>query len=98
MKYRARYLITAKQDREAIKAYLDQFSSTASSRLFGKIKSKMELVKENPYMYKAYERRPQFRIMVVEDYLVFYKVNEADSVVEVHHMFRGTMDVEQHFH
>jgi len=59
MKYKAKFLITAKHDRDNIKAYLDQFSLTAASKLFQKIKSNMELVKKNPYMYKVYERRPQ---------------------------------------
>ena len=97
MKYKVKYLITAKRDREVIKAYLDQFSLTAAKSLFSKIINKMELVKENPYMYRAYERRPQFRRMVVGDYLVFYKVNEAIKEIEVHRIFHGSMDVEQRF-
>ena len=56
----------------------------------------MEYVKENPYMYKSYERRPQFRQMVEEDFLVFYKVNEREKVVEVHHIIHGMMDIEKH--
>jgi len=96
MKYRVNYLITAKHDREIIRAYLGQYSVTAAKRLFGMIKTKMDHVKENPYIYEAYERRPQFRRMVVEDYLLFYKVNEEDSIIEVHHILHGMMDIEQH--
>ena len=87
MQYKAKYLITVIYDRDAIKAYLDQYSPAAAKRLFDKIKSNMELVKENPYMYEVYERRPQFRRMVVEDYLVFYKVKEEERIIEVHHIF-----------
>jgi len=79
MKYKVRYLITARNDRETIKAYLNQFSQKAAKRVFEKIKLNMEYVKENPYIYEKYERRPQFRRMVVEDYLVFYKVNEREK-------------------
>ena len=96
MKYKAKYLITAVYDRDTIKAYLDHYSPAAAKRLFDKIKSNMELVKENPYMYEVYERRPQFRRMVVEDYLVFYKVNEEERTIEVHHIFHGKMSIEQH--
>jgi addiction module RelE/StbE family toxin len=96
MKYRVKYLVTARNDREVIRKYLNQYSLTAFQRIFGKIKSNMELVKNNPDMYETYERRPQFRRMVVEDYLVFYKVNEADKTIEVHHILHGAMDIEQH--
>ena len=77
MKYKAKYLETAGQDREAIRKYLEQFSSTAAPRLFNKIKSKVELAKDNPYMYAAYERRPQFRRMGN------YSVSPGKNVVRI---------------
>ena len=95
MKYKVQYLVTAKQDRESIKTYLNQFSLTAAKRLFDKIKRNMEYVKENPYMFKAYERRPQFRRMVIEDYVVFYKVDESTKTIEVHNILHGMMDLKQ---
>jgi len=70
---------------------------TAAKRLFDKIRSNMELVKGNPYMYKSYDGRPQFRRMVVDDYLVFYKVNEEERAIEIHHILHGMMDIEQYF-
>ena len=95
MRYKARYLSTAKYDRDAIRNYLNQYSLTAATRLFEKIKAKVELAKDNPYMYAAYERRPQFRRIVAEDYLVFYMVNENEKTIEIHHIFRGNIDIEQ---
>ena len=96
MKYRAKYLETARHDRDAVKAYLGQYPSIAVQRLFDKVKSKMELVKINPYMYEVYARRPQFRRIVVDDYLVFYKVIEESKIIEVHHILHGMIDVEQY--
>jgi len=96
MKYKVRYLETVRHDREVIKAYLDLYSSTAAKRLFDKIKYKMELAKANPYMYEAYRGRPQFRRVVVGDYLVFYKVFEERKTIEVHHILHGMMNIEQY--
>ena len=93
--YRVKYFETVRTDRAVIKAHLDQFSQPAAKRLFGKIRSRMELVKHNPYMYKAYNRRPQFRVMVVDDYLVFYKVDDEEKTIEVHRVLHGMMDIEQ---
>jgi addiction module RelE/StbE family toxin len=95
MKFKVKYFTTAKQDREEIKQYLNQFSSSASGRLFSKIRHRMEHAKENPYMYRAYESRPQFRCITVEDYLVFYKVNEMTKTLEVHHILHGMINIEQ---
>jgi len=94
MKYRVKYLITAKQDRETIKTYLNQFSTTAYTRLVAKIKRNIEYAKSNPYMYEVYERRPNFRRIIVEDYLVFYKVNEYERLIEVHHILHGMIDIQ----
>ena len=96
MKYSVKYLETVRRDRDAIKAYLGQHSTTAAKRLFDKIKDKMELAKTNPYMYVSYERRPQFRRIVVDGYLLFYKVVEESQTIEVHHIFHGMIDVEQY--
>ena len=95
MKYGAKYLITAKQDREAIKTYLNQFSTKAAARLFAKIKRNIEYAKTNPYIYEVYERRPKFRRMVVEDYLVFYQVNESEKFIEIHHILHAVIDIQR---
>jgi len=95
MSYKVKYLETVRSDRADIKTYLDQYSSVAARKLFAKIKQKMLLVKGNPYMYRTYERRPQFRVMVVDDYLVFYKVNEEHNIIEVHRVLHGMLDIEQ---
>ena len=95
MKFKAKYLATARQDRATIKSYLDQYSTNAAKRLFDKIRHRIELAKENPYMYEAYKRRPQFRRIVVDDYLVFYKIDEESKIIEVHHILHGMIDIEQ---
>jgi len=95
MKYKVKYLDTVRHDREAIKKYMSQYSSTAAKRLFERVKAKVERVKENPHMYEVYWRRPQFRRIVVGDYVVFYRIVESENVVEVHHILHGMMDIEQ---
>ena len=95
MKYTVKYFQTARTDRSIIKSYLSQFSSTAYTRLFEKIKDKIEITKNNPYIYPSYEHRPQFRRIVVDDYLVFYKVNEESKTIEVYRILHGMMDIEQ---
>jgi len=94
MKYKAKFLITAKQDRLIIKEHLNKYSTQAYTRLISKIKRNIEYAKSNPYMYEAYERRPKFRRMVVEDYLVFYQINEKDKLIEIHRILHGMIDIQ----
>ena len=93
MKYRAIWLPAARRDRETVRKYLDQFSNTAYSRIFGKIKDNIDHVQDHPYMFEVYERHTEFRRMVVEDYLLFYVVNESKKQIEIHHVFHGAMDI-----
>ena len=94
MKYRVKWLPAAIHNREEAKKYLDQYSPTAYKRIFGKIKANMELVKIHPYMFEAYERRAKYRRMVIEDYILFYKVYEAERKIEVVRILHGAVDIE----
>jgi len=48
---------------------------------------------DNPELYPIYEDFPEFRRIVVEDYLVFYTINERTENIEVHRLVYGKMDV-----
>jgi plasmid stabilization system protein ParE len=49
-----------------------------------------------PEMFPVYPDVPSFRFIVVEDYLVFYKVKHEDELVEIHRLICGRMDVPAH--
>ena len=57
--YKVSYLVTARQDRVAIKSYLDQYSSIAAMRLFRKIKDK-GIIKTEPR-----PSRTRFLVMIL---------------------------------
>lgn len=48
-----------------------------------------------PYSCPIYEDDPDYRTLVVGDYLVFYMVNEDDKIVEIHRIFHGSKDTKQ---
>jgi plasmid stabilization system protein ParE len=45
-----------------------------------------------PGIYPIYRDMPSFRFIVVEEYLVFYKVKQ-NGTVEVHRLIHGRMDL-----
>ena len=93
MKYRIRYLPDTVTDREAIKDYLSRYYAGTVKRFFALLKEKIARLKEYPYSCPIYEDDPDYRRLVVGDYLVFYMVREDAKIVEIHRIFHGSRDI-----
>lgn len=96
MKYRIRYLPDAASDRDDIKEYLSQFYAGTAGRFFALLKQRTARLKEWPYSCPVYDDDPDYRVLVVGDYLVFYIVDEDAKIVEVHRIFHAKMDIRRH--
>jgi len=96
VKYSIKYLPDAALDRDDIKKYLSQFYEDTVGRFFSALKQSTDRLKEWPYSCPAYSDDPDYRMLVVGDYLVFYMVNEDLKVVEIHRIFHGKVDIKQH--
>jgi plasmid stabilization system protein ParE len=93
--YKIEYISTFYNDVAFIAEILSEYPQKAA-RIFQKIdKSLLNLIKM-PEMYPVYHDVPSFRIIVIEDYLVFYKVKKRDKLVEIHRLFYGRMDIPAH--
>ena len=93
MKYRIKYLPDTVADRAEILAYLSQYYESTVRNFFTALKEKTARLKDFPYSCPAYEDDPDYRRLVVGDYLVFYMVNEDDKTVEIHRIFHGSQDI-----
>jgi len=82
-------------DREHIKIYLSKFYPGTAKHFFSLLRKRTSQLKAFPYLGPEYEDDPDYRKLVVGDYLVFYMVNEDIKVVEVHRIFHGSMDISQ---
>ena len=96
MKYRITYLPDSADDRDIIKPYLMQFYPNTAKKFFNLLKSKIARLKDFPYSCRKYEDDPDYRVLVVGDYLVFYMVIEEKKTVEIHRIFHGSQDISQH--
>jgi len=97
MNYQIKYLPETAIDRAEIKAYLDKYYESTVRNFFVLLKERIGQLKEFPYSCPTYEDDPDYRKLVVGDYLVFYMVNEADRIVEIHRIFHGSQDIKRHF-
>jgi len=93
MKYRLKFMPATIRDRNTIKAYLSQFYPGTSKRFFAHFKKKTAQIQEHPLSCPIYENNPIYRKMVVDDYLVFYVVNDAKRVVEIRRILHGAVEI-----
>jgi len=96
MKFRIKYLPAAATNRDEIKAHLSQFYKGTAKRFFALLKEKTYRLKEHPYLCPTSEYNPNYRQMVVEDYLVFYVVKDDEKIIEIHRILHGSMDISKH--
>jgi len=96
VKYRLKFLPETVADRERIRNYLSQFYPNTAKKFFANLKSKTTRLKTFPYSCPVYDDDTSYRKLVVDEYLVFYVVNDDDHIVEVHRIFHGTQNLSDH--
>lgn len=95
MGYDIRYLPLALDDAKEIKKYLSQFYPSTPQNFFAELKRRIELLSETPEMCEVYPDYPDYRKMVVgENYLVFYKIRGKEKVVEIHRILHGARKIQ----
>ena len=95
MSYRVKFLPEADFDMDVIEEYLSQFYASTARDFFSKLKNQTTSLQTMPYMYPAYDADPYFRRMVVDDYLLFYSVDEKRNLVIIHRIFHSKRDISQ---
>ena len=95
MSYRITYSDDAKQDAKEIVTYLAQFYASTARSFKIKLTERVNALKKTPLMYPIYENDPFFRQMVLDDYLLFYDVDEKRKRVTIHHIFHHARDIER---
>jgi len=85
MRYRVRFLPDTVADREEIRVYLSQYYESTVNNFFSLLKKRIASLKDFPYSCPTYENDPDYRKLVVGEYLVFY--------VEVHRIFHSSRDI-----
>ena len=66
----------------------------ASDKYFNDYNNKIELIKENPYIFQVFEDDPYFRsASLVYGYRLFYHVDEQNKAVILHRIIHGSMDL-----
>jgi len=93
LKYKVRFSPFAKEDRKEIKTYLSGFYPKTPQRFDNALKEHIANLKENPYMYPEYHENTDYRRMTVGNYIVFYKINETETQIDIYRILRASWDL-----
>jgi plasmid stabilization system protein ParE len=92
MKYSVQFLPIADQDIDRISDALIEYPGKAK-RLFQEMEKKTKMLEDSPYMWPEYQIKPEYRRMVLEDHLLFYKIDEGERSVYVYRVLYSKMDI-----
>ena len=96
MTYKIKYLPLAVQDLNDVARYLSGFYPKTASRVLKEIRERITKLGDNPKMCEIYSLDPSYCKMVVDQYLIFYQVNENTRIVEIHRVLRGSWNLPQY--
>ena len=92
MKYKIEYISTFHADILLVNEILAEYTRKAS-RIFAKMDKAIANLQDMPEMYPRYPDAPSYHYIVVEDYLVFYKVKKQARLVEIRRLIYSRMDI-----
>lgn len=100
-KYKLRYLKLAQSDLLDIVSYISgQLSAPqAATELVDKLDKAISRLKHFPFSGHPYANKhkleDEYRILVIENYLVFYVVYDIDGIVEIRRIIYGKRNYEK---
>lgn len=96
MTYKIKYLPLAVQDLNDIARYLSSFYPKTTGHVLKEMREKITKLGDAPNICEIYRLDPTYRRMVIDQYLVFYRVNDETKVVEIHRILRGSWNLPQY--
>jgi addiction module RelE/StbE family toxin len=94
-KYSVRLLSIAEQDLTDLLSYLAAENSQAAAEVLDRIEARLEALQNHPFVgrvpHNAKLTALGYRVLVIDNYLVFYKVK--GNAVLVHRILHGARDL-----
>lgn len=92
--YKIEYFPHSRDDLQAIEDYLDTIDHRLTNKIFEGIRLKIQDLEEMPLRYPKYMYRPEYRVLGIYNYLVFYKVIEETKTIEIRRILHGARNLE----
>jgi len=92
--YSVSHLPKAINDIFDIEEYLNQHSPVAADRFTETFDERTANLVNYPFLWPVYEKDSFFRKMVIDDYVLFYSVDETRSLVVIHRIFHYSRNID----
>ena len=86
------WLDQAVVDLTGIRLYLEQFSQAAALRIVSKLYHGVEPLATMPRMYQEIKEIEHLRRIVIEEYSIFYRIDEEKKIVKIEYVRRHSQD------
>ena len=93
MAYDVKLLWLAENDIDEICRYLSQLYTGTPGKFLDALEKDFENISLNPHMYPKYKYNKEYRKIVANDYLVFYKIDEENNLVRVFRILHGKQNI-----
>ena len=94
--YKIKYMGQAERNIESIEYYLDKIDTRLTDTTLKAINERIYSLNEMPFRYPRYIDNPKYRYTTVKKYMIFYIVDEAKKVIEIHRILHGTQNTKEH--
>ena len=96
MSFDIRYLPLAEDDIDRLAGYLTWFYPHTAQRVLGEMEERLAQLRDFPEMCEEYQPDSFFRKLVVDDYVLFYHVNDVLHTVDVYRVLRGSWNLKHY--
>lgn len=97
-KFTLQILPIAVTDLESIYKYINEelTNTKAAKDLMSKVRRSFEQIANFPYSCPACRREKEYRKLIIDNYIAFYKVDEDTKTVLIYRVLYGMMDYEKY--
>ena len=95
MKYRIRFLQTARLDLRECEAYLLQYSEEAARNFYASLDNVLYSLQTMPFMFQIYERLPKYRRFIVGNYSFYYIVSETKKQINIYRILHNARNADK---
>lgn len=95
MTYKVTFTENTYSDLDTIQKHLEQYSSTAFSRLLAELECRTEILRDFPQIFAQSNRIANCRQIVIGDYLALYTIDEKKGKVTIRAVIHASRDIER---
>ena len=96
MQYKIKILKAFEKSAFEADSHLYAVSSKAADNFYNNYNSRIELIRDNPFIFQMFEGIAYFRSApLIYGYRLFYHIDEKNKTVILHRILHGAMDLER---